>query len=84
RPMSLEATLETMRERSRSYVPEEARAVMGRATADLRASGILDRYPKVGESAPDFTLENTRGVEVSSADLRADSALVVTFYRGFW
>ncbi len=37
----------------------EALEVMHRATADLRNSGILDHTLTVGDTAPEFELENT-------------------------
>jgi 2-polyprenyl-6-methoxyphenol hydroxylase-like FAD-dependent oxidoreductase len=64
--------------------PEAAVAVMSRATEDLRASGILDRIPKVGDALPPFELTDTDGAVVRSDDLRADGPLVVTVYRGAW
>ena len=64
--------------------PPEAKAIMTRATDELRASGILDRIPKPGDVLPAFALTDTDGTEVSSADLLAQGPLVVTVYRGEW
>ena len=82
--MSLEEKLAAIREMGKSRQPPEVRAVMHRATEDLRASGIMDRVAKVGASAPDFTLPNQAGQPVSLAALRARGPVVLCFYRGRW
>ena len=57
---------------------------MHRATADLRASGIMDHVIKVGDRLPLFTLKNAFGKEVRSEDLLAAGPLVLTVFRGSW
>jgi len=64
--------------------PEAALAVMKAATEGLRASGIMDRIPKVGDPLPAFELVATDGEVVNSADLLARGPLVITHYRGDW
>ena len=39
---------------------------------------------KVGEPAPDFTLENMDGKRISLSDLRGKKNVVLVFYRGHW
>jgi hypothetical protein len=82
--MSLEDKLAAIREMAKTRRPPEVRAVMEKATEDLRASGIMDRVAKVGSAAPDFTLPNAAGQQVSLAGLRARGLVVVSFYRGRW
>src|SRR6202453_1080929 len=65
-------------------VPPSVIETMHRATAALTASGAADRALKVGDKAPDFTLNDPTGVPVSSAELLARGPLVVSFYRGVW
>jgi cytochrome oxidase Cu insertion factor (SCO1/SenC/PrrC family) len=43
----------------------------------------LDRI-KVGQPAPDFTLENMDGKPVSLSDFRGQKSVVLVFYRGYW
>lgn len=54
-----------------------------------------DNAPKVGETAPGFTLPDSEGVPVSLAQLLAERAeqeaaqgqaqyLLLVFYRGYW
>jgi hypothetical protein len=82
--MSLEEKLATIREMAKTRQPPEVRAVIQKATEDLRASGIMDRVAKVGGPAPDFTLPNVAGQPVSLAALRARGPVVLSFYRGRW
>ena len=39
---------------------------------------------RVGQPAPDFTLENVDGKSVSLSDFRGKQSLVLVFYRGQW
>ena len=64
--------------------PANVVEIMHKATADLIASGQADRALKTGGRAPKFTLPDTHGRLVSSADLLARAPLVLTFYRGIW
>jgi hypothetical protein len=82
--MSLENTLNGMREASAKRIPADKAAIMHRATEELRASGIMDGVIKVGEALPLLTLPNAYGKEVRSADLLVNGPLVLTFFRGTW
>ena len=50
---------------------------------DKQAAADLDRV-KVGQPAPDFTLEDSDGKNVSLADYRGKKNVVLVFYRGHW
>ena len=65
-------------------IPPDKRAIMHRATDDLRSSGILDRVIKVGDPLPPFALRNAFGDEVRSSELLANGPLVLTVFRGSW
>jgi len=82
--MSLRIKLDEIKANSAAKFPAEIRAVMGRATEDLRRSGVAGRALKIGDTAPNFTLHNVEGVAVSSAMLLEQGPLVVSFYRGVW
>jgi hypothetical protein len=82
--MSLEDQLAKIREAGAKRIPEDKRAIMGRATQELRDSGIMDRVIKVGDTLPPFALQNADGVEVTSAGLLAQGAVVMTVFRGHW
>lgn len=82
--MSLEEKLAKIREAGAKRIPEDKRAILGRATQDLRDSGIMDGVIQVGDTLPSFALQNTDGVEITSAGLLAQGALVITVFRGHW
>ena len=39
---------------------------------------------KVGQSAPDFTLEDVEGKSITLSDFRGKKTVVLVFYRGYW
>ncbi len=82
--MGLNEQLEKIREGAAQRIPADSLAIMHNATEDLRASGIMERVLRVGDTMPAFSLENTRGETVNSADLLATGPLVVSFFRGKW
>jgi hypothetical protein len=82
--MSLEEKLSATRAASEKRIPPGPKAIMHRATEDLRHSGILDRIVKVGAKMPPFTLTNHDGRLVASNDLLAGGPLVLSFFRGSW
>lgn len=81
---TLQARLEAIKAGSVKRIPSEARAVMTRASEDLRSSGILERLPRVGDALPPFELLESGGEAVRSADLVGPGPLVISFYRGKW
>jgi len=82
--MSLEEQLAQIREGSKKRIPEDKRAIIGKSMQDLRATGILDKTIKVGDTLPAFNLKNQNGEQVSSAALLAQGPLVLTVFRGHW
>ena len=50
----------------------------------VRSSDVLDHALKVGDAAPEFTLPDAFGHEVSLKSLLAEGPLVISFYRGEW
>lgn len=82
--MSLEEKLAQIRDGATKRIPAAALATMHAATETLRNSGILDGVIKVGQPLPPFALVNADGVEVSSEDLLARGAVVLTVFRGHW
>jgi len=66
------------------HVPAWVHEPMHRATAELIASGAAEHALKAGDPAPEFTLKDAEGHELSSRELLAKGPLVLTFYRGVW
>ncbi|MGA7874060.1 MAG: hypothetical protein WCA08_00225 [Desulfoferrobacter sp.] len=82
--MSLQEKLDAQRGEFESSAPKEAVEIMHKATEDLRKSGIVDRAVKVGDNAPDFTLNDAYGKPVQFKDRLTQSPVVLGFYRGRW
>src|SRR5258708_23079506 len=57
---------------------------MHRATAELIASGAVDKALKVGSTAPAFTLADAEGRRVSATDFLGEGPLVGTFFLRVW
>ncbi len=82
--MALAERLDTIRRGADQRIPPDKRAIMHRATDDLRASGIMDLVIKVSDPLPPFALKNAFGQEVHSSELLAKGPLVLTVFRGSW
>jgi peroxiredoxin len=65
-------------------VPWSVVEAMHRATAELKASGQVERAMKVGDKAPAFELRDSDDNVVSSSELLETGPLIVSFYRGVW
>ncbi|MEP2776120.1 MAG: peroxiredoxin-like family protein [Luteolibacter sp.] len=50
----------------------------------VRASGVLEKALKEGDTAPNFTLKNGKGEDVSLDELLEDGTVVLMWYRGSW
>ena len=81
----------TLKERLDEYkagfvkkVPLDIREVMGKATDELRNSGIMDTMLKVSDKAPDFELSDSAGNPVALSAQLEKGPLVITFFRGLW
>jgi len=64
--------------------------VVGPVAAQLGPKDGTDLKPteieriKVGQSAPDFSLEDSDGKAISLSDYRGKKSVVLVFYRGYW
>jgi cytochrome oxidase Cu insertion factor (SCO1/SenC/PrrC family) len=66
-----------------SMMPTPLCAQLGRKDGgDLRATE-LERV-KVGQAAPDFTLEDVDGKNITLSDFRGKKTVALVFYRGYW
>jgi hypothetical protein len=81
---TLQARLDRIKASFLEKAPEEAKAIMARATQDLSDSGILTTIPAIGNELPPFELPDTTGTVVRSEDLLKKGPLVVSVYRGVW
>ncbi len=63
---------------------EEKQKIMQDAIDSLKASGMVEKLPKVGDTFPAFELTDAAGKKVKSTQLIGKSKAIVTFYRGGW
>ena len=82
--MGLKDKLDEIRSGAMTKIPADKLAIMQKATADLRATGIVDQVIKVGSPLPPFELINMRGASVSSQALLGRGAVVLSVFRGHW
>ena len=67
-----------------NIAPPETSKLLKDTATDFAASFKSDATIKVGDTIPQFRMSNAVGEEVDSADLLAQSPLLITFYRGEW
>lgn len=82
--MSLQEKLNQIKKAFESQAPEQAKAIIHRATEDLRASGILNRIPRVGDEFSHFVRPDHNGNELSTEKGLNHGPLLLSFYRGKW
>lgn len=81
---SLQDQLDEITANTRHLVQPERLAIGERAVAELFVTGIEDRILPVGGTAPAFTLSDSNGNIVRSADMLQEGPLIVKFFRGRW
>jgi len=82
--MSLKQMILDMQAESLPDIPPEILRTMLEATQELIDTGIAAQAIQVGAKAPDFSLPNLRGENVSLSALLGQGPVVVNFYRGAW
>jgi hypothetical protein len=50
----------------------------------LKQVPLSAQSPRIGEKAPQFTLSDQNGKQVTLADLLSPNGAIVIFYRGYW
>jgi peroxiredoxin len=82
--MSLQVALNTFRSEFINKFPSEKAAIMQRATDALTEAFQIRETITVGDLAPNFTLNNAAGKEISLKEKLAQGPVILTFYRGGW
>ncbi|WP_299272207.1 peroxiredoxin-like family protein [uncultured Psychroserpens sp.] len=82
--MSLTEILKAHADQSALKYPEAVKLIMRDAIDQLSASELTHKALKTGDTFPEFTLSNAKGIEVSSRSLLEQGPLIVAFYRGGW
>jgi len=81
--MVLKEELEKIQKELESEGSKEGIATIEKAIEKLQDSGIAEKALGVGDQAPDFTLQSTRG-EISLSSQLKQGPVILTFYRGQW
>lgn len=81
---TLQQQIETLQAQLAKQLAPSMLAEIGENIAALTQTGIAKQSVKVGEQAPDFTLPDVFGNEVTLSQLLKQGPVVVTFYRGEW
>ena len=82
--MSLQMEINELNAGLRRQLPPEMLQLIERGIAAIVATGVEEKLIGVGSEAPDFTLGNATGDEVSLSALRRRGPVVLSFYRGNW
>jgi peroxiredoxin len=81
--MSIKHAAAEQKAKTQARLREKFNVISGEVER-IRGLGFLDRSLKVGQTAPEFTLLDAYGREVSLKTLLAKGPVVVSFYRGEW
>ena len=67
-----------------SKMPKKVRAEFVKGVAAIKEAKIVEGARQVGEQAPDFTLKNAQGENISLSSALEKGPVVLTWYRGGW
>ena len=82
--MKLQEKLSALKKDFEEKAPKDVVEIMHRATEDLKDSRIVEGAVKVGDKAPEFSLQDESGREISLKALLSQRPMVLSFYRGIW
>ncbi len=81
---TLEEQIAAFKAQMAGQAPPEIVATFDRNIDDVVKSGIAEQSLKVGAHAPDFTLPDASGQQITLSELLKQGPVAVTFYRGEW
>ena len=82
--MVLEDTLKEIKSNALSRLGPDFLAATERSIEELRKSGVVEKFAKVGQIAPDFEASNSKGNSIRLTSLIDRGPVVISFYRGRW
>ena len=82
--MKLTSELKQIREKFIAKADPAAVETMLQATNELIAAGVVNQALGVEMRAPQFTLEDERGVGFALSDFLSRGPVILHFFRGFW
>jgi peroxiredoxin len=82
--MTLHQQLESLASNFAQQMPPGVVQALQTSIDEVRNSGITERALKAGDLAPEFSLPNAHGRQVSLAALLSNGPIILNFYRGGW
>ena len=80
----LDALLDVQRKASSQKFTKEKSQIYADGIAEIKNSGILNSALKVGDTAPNFTLNNALNKPISLYNELENGPIILTWYRGGW
>lgn len=81
---SLKSQLEAKKAAFEEKADDHKKKVYAEGIESVEKSGIVASAKQVGDNAPNFTLTNALGEDVSLSDYLKKGKVVLTWYRGGW
>lgn len=82
--MNLKEELQAFAQQMSEQAPQEVLDIMGAEIGKLAESGIVESALQVGDKAPDFELQNSKGNSMNLNSLVNNGNTIVSFARGNW
>jgi len=82
--MQLPEALQKQKQEFARKASEEVVSAMAAETEELKKCGIVENCLGVGDTAPDFTLQDHHGDDVHLYDRLQQQPVILAFFRGDW
>lgn len=82
--ISLQSILDNKKAEWTNKASDERKQVYNEGISAVVESGIIQNAKQIGDKAPDFTLQNAAGNQVSLSQYLERGPVVLTWYRGGW
>jgi peroxiredoxin len=81
---TLQSELDVKKAAFEQKASDEKKRIYKEGLDAVSSSGILNSAKKVGDTAPDFKLNNATGKEISLIEYVKSGPVILTWYRGGW
>lgn len=83
-PPSLQGEIDALKSANQSKATPEKLSAYGDGIKAVVTAKVVESAKKVGDVAPDFTLQDAKGNEVTLSEELKKGPVVLTWYRGGW
>lgn len=83
-PPSLQETIDQMKAANRAKASPEKLAAYADGIEAVVTAKVVESAKKIGDAAPDFTLKDAKGAEITLSQELKKGPVVLTWYRGGW